>query len=164
MKTLAGMVVALACAPTWAATPPAEESTQDVAVDPLYDTVAALDAAMFDAFNRCSMPEQLDRHASYFAPDVEFYHDTGGVTWSREAMLANTRKHACGHFSRELVPGTLRVYPINGFGAIEQGTHRFCQADTGRCDGIADFTIVWRLVDGRWEVTRVLSYGHLAGL
>ncbi|GAB3339492.1 nuclear transport factor 2 family protein [Marilutibacter aestuarii] len=163
MKTFASLVLALACVPAWAAAPTSDESA-DVAVDALYDTVAALDAAMFDAFNRCSTPEQLRRHASYFAPDVEFYHDTGGVTWSREAMLANTREHACGHFSRELVPGTLRVYPIHGFGAIEQGTHRFCQTSTGRCDGVADFTIVWRRLEGRWQVTRVLSYGHLASL
>ncbi|MBB1061602.1 nuclear transport factor 2 family protein [Marilutibacter spongiae] len=164
MKTLAGLVLALGSMPAWAAPPPSADDAPDVAVDALFDTVATLDAAMFDAFNRCNAPEQLDRHAGYFAPDVEFYHDIGGVTWSREAMIANTREHACGHFSRELVPGTLRVYPINGFGAIEQGTHRFCQADTGRCDGIADFTIVWRHVQGRWEVTRVLSYGHQASL
>ena len=40
-------------------------------------------AAVFDAFNRCDRPGQLDRHAAYFDPSVEFYHDTGGVTWTR---------------------------------------------------------------------------------
>lgn len=30
-----------------------------------------LDAAVFDAFNRCSDPPQLERHARYFAEDVE---------------------------------------------------------------------------------------------
>ena len=132
--------------------------------DTLPGTIAALDAAVFEAFNRCSEPEQLARHASYFAEDVEFYHDTGGVTWSRDAMLANTSKNVCGHFRRELVPGTLRVFPIKGFGAIAQGSHRFCQFATGRCEGLADFTMVWREQAGAWRITRVLSYGHRAAV
>lgn len=128
----------------------------------LHATVAAFDSAVFDAFNRCSDPAQLDRHAGYFAEDVEFYHDTGGVTWTRDQMLANTRKHVCGNFSRELVPGTLQVHPIKDFGAIAQGSHRFCQFASGKCEGMADFTMIWRHKDGVWQLTRVLSYGHRA--
>lgn len=126
----------------------------------LQDTITALDKAMFDSFNRCADPAQLQAHADQFAPDVEFYHDTGGVTWTREAMIANTAKYACGHYTRALVAGSLRVYPVKEFGAISQGVHRFCQVDTGKCDGEADFTMVWRQHDGHWQVTRVLSYGH----
>lgn len=122
--------------------------------------IAAQDAAVFDAFNRCADPEQLDRHATYFDADVEFYHDQGGVTWTREAMIANTRQHACGRYTRELVAGSLQVFPVAGFGAISQGRHRFCQRDSGRCEGVADFTMVWRQDGAGWRVTRVLSYGH----
>lgn len=152
--------IALAAAATIAAshapamaTPPADD---------LATTIAVLDAAVFDAFNRCSDPVQLDVHAGHFADDVEFYHDTGGVTWTREEMLANTRRHVCGRFTRELVPGSLQVHPIRDFGAISQGTHRFCQAGASTCEGVADFTMVWRLHDGQWRITRVLSYGHRA--
>jgi hypothetical protein len=49
-----------------------------------------------DAFNRCSAPDQLEKHASCFAIDVEFRRDTGGVTQAREDMLASTRTCACG--------------------------------------------------------------------
>ncbi len=77
-------------------------------------------------------------------------------------MLANTRRHACGRYTRQRVPGSLRVHPVKDFGAIAQGEHRFCQTDSARCDGLADFTMLWRLRDGRWQVTRVLSYGHRA--
>ena len=139
-----------------------DRSTIQQATDPLFETISALDSAVFDAFNHCSSPEQLQRHASYFAPDVEFYHDTGGVTWSRQHMLANTAKNVCGHFRRELVPGTLQVFPIKDFGAIAQGSHRFCQFASGKCEGIADFVIVWRNRSGHWQITRVLSYGHRA--
>ncbi len=131
-------------------------------VDDLASTIAAQDAAVFDAFNRCSDPAQLEAHAAYFDQEVEFYHDTGGVTWTRDDMLANTRRFACGHFTRELVPGSLKVHPVRDFGAISQGEHRFCQMASGACEGIADFTMVWRLQDGQWRITRVLSYGHRA--
>nr|WP_255682236.1 nuclear transport factor 2 family protein [Luteimonas sp. BDR2-5] len=140
------------------ATEPAAPSADDA----LTTTIAALDSAVFDAFNRCAAPDQLARHASYFDDDVEFYHDNGGVTWNRDDMLANTAKYACGNFRRELVPGTLRVFPVRDFGAIAQGTHRFCQFATGECDGLADFTMIWREQAGTWQITRVLSYGHRA--
>ena len=132
------------------------------AKDPLFETVAALDAEVFAAFNNCSAAGQLQKHAGFFAPDVELYHDTGGVTWTREQMIANTEKNVCGHFRRELVPGSLRIFPVKDFGAIELGSHRFCQFKTGNCEGLADFVIVWRNQGGDWKITRVLSYCHRA--
>lgn len=126
----------------------------------LFDTIAALDAAVFDTFNHCSSPEQLKKHASYFAADVEFYHDTGGVTWSRQDMIANTEKYVCGKFRRELIPETFKVFPIKDYGAIAQGSHRFCQFSTGECEGVADFVMVWGNLNAGWQITRVLSYGH----
>lgn len=128
----------------------------------LLQKISALDAAVFDAFNHCSSPAQLQKHASFFAPDVEFYHDTGGVTWTREEMIERTRQNVCGHFRRELVAGSLKVFPIKDFGAMEQGVHRFCQFNTGTCDGVAEFVIVWRQQGDAWQITRVLSYGHRA--
>ncbi len=132
------------------------------APDPLYTTIAALDSAAFDSFNTCADKAQLARHAAYFAPDVEFYHDKAGVMWSRDAVIDSTSKHICGKVKRELVPGTLEVFPIKDYGAISRGQHRFCQNGASRCEGLADFTIVWRLKDGKWEMTRVLSYAHRA--
>ena len=133
-----------------------------LAGDDLTTTVATLDRAVFDSFNRCQDPAQLEKHAGYFDPEVEFYHDTGGVTWTREAMLENTRKHACGHYTRELVDGSLQVFPVKDFGAIAQGSHRFCEVATGKCEGLADFVMLWHRHDGTWSITRVLSYGHRA--
>ncbi|MGH8052940.1 MAG: nuclear transport factor 2 family protein [Stenotrophomonas sp.] len=128
----------------------------------LQDTIAALDFQVFDSFNRCTDPAQLQKHAGYFDPAVEFYHDTGSVTWTRDAMLANTRKHVCGNFTRELIPGSLEVFEIKDFGALSRGQHRFCDSKTHACDGLADFTILWRLQDGHWQITRVMSYAHRA--
>lgn len=130
----------------------------------LLATVTALDSAAFDAFNRCQDPAQLARYASYFAPDVEFYHDLGGVTWTRDAMIAQTRENVCGKFQRELVPGTLKVWPIKDFGALARGEHAFCHYKPGGgthpCEGRAEFTILWRQQGERWTMTRVFSYDH----
>ncbi|WP_376697267.1 nuclear transport factor 2 family protein [Wenzhouxiangella sp. EGI_FJ10305] len=126
----------------------------------LHATIAELDTAMFEAFNSCEDPSELARHEAFFAEDVEFYHDQGGVTFSRDEMIANTRNNACGNYWRERIEGTLDVHPVANFGAIAIGEHRFCEFATGDCPGVADFTTVWRKGDDGWRVTRVLSYGH----
>ncbi|MRW86664.1 DUF4440 domain-containing protein [Pseudoduganella sp. FT26W] len=123
-------------------------------------TIAQLDTDMFNAFNQCDKPGQLDKYASYFDTNIEFYHDNGGVTWTRDAMIANTRNNVCGNYRRELVPGSLKVVPVKDFGAIATGSHIFCHFSSNKCEGIAEFTIIWRLRDGVWQVTRALSYGH----
>ena len=132
--------------------------------DDLAATVAALDAAAFDAFNHCEAPGQLDRYASFFAPDVEFYHDLGGVTWTRDDMIAQTKQNVCGKFQRELVPGTLKVWPIKDFGALARGEHRFCHykpdGTTHPCEGQAEFTLLWKHQGNAWIITRAFSYGH----
>lgn len=121
-------------------------------------TITALDAQVFGTYNRCD----LDAFATFFTPDVEFYHDKGGVTWNRQSVVDNTRKYICHKVRRELVAGTLKVYPIKDYGAIEEGEHHFCQLDTGKCEGIAKFLMIWRNKDGAWQKTRVISYGHRA--
>lgn len=153
---LAGLVLMAGTAGAAAASSP-ERSPEE-----LTRVVAALDAAVFDAFNTCADPAQLARHAGYFDEAVEFYHDNGGVTWTRDEMIGRTRANVCGNYRRELVPGTLEVFPIKGFGAIAQGTHRFCQLSSTTCEGEADFVMIWREQDGQWQLTRVLSYGHRA--
>lgn len=126
----------------------------------MFARVAALDAALFAAFNACADPAQIRLYEGFFTEDIEFYHDNGGVTWDRASMLANTVKYACGNYTRELVAGSLEVHAIKDFGAIAQGVHRFCQQGSDKCDGLAQFVMVWREQDGQWQVTRVLSYGH----
>jgi hypothetical protein len=148
------LICGCSTAPAVPTAPSAETSGQ------LYETVLALDKATFAAFNSCATPGQLQKHAEFFAEGVEFYHDKGGVTWTRAEMLANTEKYVCGNFSRELVQGSFRVYPIKDFGAIAQGAHKFCQFKSGACEGAAEFLIVWRQQGNKWSITRVLSYGH----
>lgn len=148
MKILAWLVAAALLQPT----PPPPT------VDPLTAEIRMLDERVFSAYNRCD----LDTFGGFFDPHVSFYHDTGGATFDRETVIANTRRYICGRVRRELLPATLHVYPIRDYGAIEEGEHRFCELASGRCEGIAKFVIVWAKTGTTWRITSVLSYGHRA--
>jgi hypothetical protein len=62
---------------------------------------------------------------------------------------------------RDLEPGSLEVYPIKDYGAMEIGRHRFCHKENGKDDcGTFGFAMVWRKAGDSWKISRVLSYGH----
>jgi ketosteroid isomerase-like protein len=128
----------------------------DDAVSGLYATIAALDEKLFDASNRCD----LETFGSLLADDLEFYHDQAGVTWTAQALIAATEQNICGKVRRELIPGTLEVDRIEGFGAVEMGSHRFCKPDGDTCMGSARFMHVWKHENGQWKLSRVISFGH----
>jgi hypothetical protein len=133
--------------------------TPAAAPDPLYQKILALDTEMFHAFNNCTDHKEFEKHAAFLAQEIEFYHDNGGVTWSRDDYMKSVHDNVCGKFHRELELATFRVWPIKGYGAISQGTHRFCHTPN-TCEGVGQFTMIWREKDGQWQVTRTLSYDH----
>ena len=128
----------------------------------LYDRIAALDAAMFDAYNRCD----IDKVGTLFTEDLEFYHEKGGLTLTRDATLALMKKNLCPgdgyHLRRELVQGSMEVRPINNYGAVQTGEHRFYLTQKGQketLDGVCKFVMLWRKADDGLRVARVISYG-----
>ena len=139
-----------------AQTVPSLESIQSPAE--LDKAIAALDASLFDAYNRCD----LDKFASFFVDDVEFYHDQGGVTLGKVALTDAIKKNICGKVTRELVPGTLQVYPMKGYGAVEMGVHRFHHPGHDDAEGVGEgkFVHLWQYKDGAWKITRAISYNH----
>jgi len=94
---------------------------QTAAPDPLFKTIQSLDTQLFDAYNHCD----LDKFGSFLADDLEFYHDKTGLSRGRPALVGGIKNNICGKVTRELVPGTLEVYPIANYGAVETGIHRF---------------------------------------
>jgi len=124
--------------------------------DALYDVIAAQDKAAFDAFNRCD----LKTLGSFFVDDVEFYHDRDGLSVGKQPFLDAVRNNVCGKFTRELVPGSLEVYPLPGYGALEIGVHRFVHSDPTNPTGQGRFTHIWKNTNGHWQLTRVMSYDH----
>src|SRR5215468_11560901 len=99
---------------------PALEEIKDQAE--LDHAITELDRQLFDAYNHCD----LKKFDSLLADDVEFYHDQGGVTLGHAALTESVKNNICtGDTQRALVPGTLKIYHMKGYGAIEMGVHRF---------------------------------------
>jgi len=62
---------------------------------------------------------------------------------------------------RELVVGTLEVYPLANYGALETGVHRFNHPGAD-AEGIGEgkFVIVWHRTSNGWTMTRAISDAH----
>jgi Domain of unknown function (DUF4440) len=124
--------------------------------DELYKTIAGLDTVVFDAYNKCD----LEKLGSMFADDLEFYHDQTGLALGRQNLVDAVKKNICGKVRRELVPGSLEVYPLKDYGAVEIGVHRFTHPDDATNVGEAKFIMLWQLKDAVWKITRVISFDH----
>ncbi|MBS1525892.1 MAG: nuclear transport factor 2 family protein, partial [Bacteroidetes bacterium] len=108
----------------------------------------------FNAYNTCDMATQ----AAIYSDSIEFYHDKGGLMTSKKDLLAAIKANICGKVTRVLVPGSVEVYPVPGFGAVEIGYHRFInhqESETPSNPG--RFVVFWRLKDGKWQIYRVAS-------
>ena len=132
-------------------------SSQPTKVE-LTKIIQAQDSILFGAFNRCD----IETFKSMFTEDLEFYHDLGGLT--DYTFTVNAIKNNCDRnlgLVRTLVPGSLEVHPIKDYGAVQIGVHRFCHLENGREDcGTFKFVHIWRLSNGQWKITRVVSYYH----
>ena len=141
-----------------AASIPAEGALPATA--PLHQAIAALDRRLFDAFNSCDMATMRE----LMEPGLEFYQDNDDSTFSRDQLELSQRLRCQGGSSRvarEL--STLAVYPLKGLGALQIGRHRFYEMQDGkrgRLDSEPYFMHVWRNDQGRWKLSRVISYGH----
>jgi len=124
----------------------------------LYDTILHMDSVLFNAFNS----QDIDKIKTMFTEDLEFYHDKGGLSSYQENMVAfkNIFNQNNG-LNRKLVPGSMEVYPIKEYGAVQTGMHRFCHMENGREDcGTFKFVHLWQKKDSAWKITRIISYDH----
>ena len=124
----------------------------------LHAEVVRLDDRLSAAFNA----HDLDRLMALFSPDLEFYHDADGLQSFAESKAGFGGLFAQNNgIKRQLVGGTLRVFPIAKYGALELGAHRFCHDENGKnvC-GTFQFVHVWRQQGADWKIARVISYGH----
>ena len=128
--------------------------------DPLFTTIQSLDAKLFDAYNHCD----LNTLGAMVSDDLEFYHDQTGLSVGKAPFLAAIKQNICGKVQRELLPQTLEVYPLKGYGAVEIGVHRFHHPGDPGNGGDAKFIMLWQNKDNAWRLTRVISYEHNHGL
>ena len=125
----------------------------------LKNVIASLDAALFDAYNRCDVA----KFNSFFVEDVEMYHDDTGAMFGRDKLTTALEKNICGgDIVRELVSGTNEVYRMKGYGAVQIGIHRFLHPKSKTPPGEAKFIHLWNYKDGSWKITRVISFDHHA--
>ena len=115
---------------------------------------------MFDAFNK----RDISVLKGFFSDELEFYHDLGGVTNYTQNMDAFERTFLSERkLRRELVKGSVEVYPIKDFGAVETGVHRFYVTEKGQKEKLsseAKFVHLWQKRNGEWKITRIISYAH----
>lgn len=122
----------------------------------LYHTIVALDSTFFEAYNTCSL--NLEKYGSFYAEDIEFYHDNGGFMNSKKEIIESTKKHVCGKVTRELVKGSIEVYPIKDYGAVEFGLHKFNNKNEPNAKpSVGRFTIIWKKNNNNWQITKVIS-------
>jgi len=136
-------------------------SAQDDAIrkyiptDPeLYRQIEQMDQTFFDAYNQCDMKKQ----EAIYADDIEFFHDKGGLMTSKKELLEATQKNICGKVTRILIPGSIEVYPINNYGAVEMGFHRFFNNQEPNAESKpSKFIIVWKKENELWRIAKVVS-------
>src|SRR5687767_4664524 len=135
----------------------------------LVDEIRQADAEFFRAFFDTCDVEDVRR---YVADDFEMIHDKGGFVSRSGADFVKITQDKCKRqadgvdfrSTRKLVPGSLKVYPIQDDGAIEVGAHTFYAVKAGEPDRLTEtgqFTHFWKQGNGQWKLSRVLSYDHV---
>jgi len=94
---------------------------------------------------------------SLTAENLEFYHDRGGLTTSKKEYIESIKKNICGKVTRKLAKGSIEVYEIPGFGAVEEGFHSFRNLAEKSESEPSKFIILWRKQGNSWQLTRVVS-------
>jgi Domain of unknown function (DUF4440) len=126
----------------------------------LFKEIYTQDSLMFAAFNAHDSVALM----RFFSDDMEFYHDKGGLSdfkgtaYGFHRLFENNKETG---LRRDLVAGSMEVYPINEYGAVETCQHRFCHLENGKDDcGTFKNIMIWKKTAADWKVTRVISYDH----
>tara|TARA_B110000902_G_C14223497_1_gene556085 strand:+ start:117 stop:1601 length:1485 start_codon:yes stop_codon:yes gene_type:complete len=134
----------------------------------LFKTIISKDSLLFNVgFNSCDI-SQFDKLLSL---DFEFFHDKDSISYKKQ-FLYNLKNGLCAspdtyQSRRELIKGSTKIYPLykkdEVYGAIQIGKHNFYETISGQQEKFAssaNFTHVWLLKNGNWQLNRSLSYNH----
>lgn len=149
-----------------ATTVPAQSSSAKTSASrQLFAELAMKDSELFDTiFNKCN----VERLGELITEDFEFYHDKSGQVAKSGKEFVDSIRNLCERQKtgvdyrarRVLVRNSLAVYPLNNYGAVQMGVHRFYPLTKGKSNEIAKFTHLWKKENGEWRLARVLSYDH----
>jgi CubicO group peptidase (beta-lactamase class C family) len=133
----------------------------------LFTTIKEKDSLLFNiGFNNCDIVQ----FENLISENFEFYHDQSGITNSKSAFIVSIENGLCKldyKPKRVLDKNSLEIFPLmkNGvlYGAIQNGTHKFYaieKDDTEYLTSTAKFTHLWILENGKWKLSKGLSYDH----
>lgn len=137
--------------------------------DNLSAEIQQAEESLYEAiFDRCD----ADALEPMLAPELEFYHDKGGLVAKSAAEFVRAIRTSCENQKlgrevrtrREAVPGTLQVHQMGNFGALAVGIHRFYHLPPD-AEAVptehARYANLWRKEGNRWVLTKVFSYEHV---
>lgn len=120
----------------------------------LHNEIVKMDSIYFTAYNTCDMKTQ----ANFYDEDLEFFHDKAGLSTSKENLLKALEKNICGKVTRTLVKGSIEVYPIKNYGAIQIGYHKFYNNQQPNEKSVpSKFIVIWKQENKQWKITKVIS-------
>jgi ketosteroid isomerase-like protein len=120
----------------------------------LHNQIVKMDTTYFDAYNTCDMETQAD----LYDENIEFFHDKGGLSTDKKQLLKALKDNICNKVTRTLIKGSIEVYPIKDYGAIEIGYHKFFNKEEPNAKSIpSKFIMIWKKEKNNWKITKVIS-------
>jgi ketosteroid isomerase-like protein len=120
----------------------------------LHTDIIKMDSIYFDAYNTCDIKTQV----SIYADDIEFFHDKGGLSTDKKELLKSLKENICNKVTRTLIKGSVEVYPIKNYGAIQIGYHKFYNKLEPKAKSApSKFIVVWKKENNNWKMTKVIS-------
>ena len=120
----------------------------------LHTEILKMDTKYFNAYNSCDMKTQ----AEIYDEDLEFFHDKGGLMTSKSDLLRSLEKNICGKVTRTLIKGSVEVYPIKNYGAVQIGYHKFFNKEEPDAKSVpSKFIVIWKNKNNSWKITKVIS-------
>ena len=113
-----------------------------------------MDQEYFYAYNNCDLKKQ----ASLYADNIEFFHDKGGLMTSKQDIMDAIERNICGKVTRQLVKGSIEVYPVKDYGAVQIGYHKFYNnQEPDAPSKPSKFITIWQHDSGAWKMSKVIS-------
>jgi len=108
----------------------------------------------FNAYNHCDLKKQRE----LLSDTIEFFHDKGGLSTSKNEIIGSIEKNICGKVTRTLTKESIEVYPIKDYGAVQIGYHKFFNNQEPNQKSIpVKFIVIWKKENEQWLMTKIVS-------
>jgi hypothetical protein len=102
--------------------------------------------------------DSIEQQAALISEDIEFFHDTGGLSTSKTDIIEALKTNICGKVTRKLIKGSIEVYPINNYGVVQMGYHKFYNnQEPDAISNPSKFVTIWKKDNEDWKMTRIIS-------